>query len=145
MGFGKVKCIFNLTYVMNATIMESDIIKCDSPPLPPNEGFSETGGLSWYDVSITLNGKEITESKIKFVYYTDPTIKSITPNIGPLKGNTTSKLVGLGFAQEGVCNVTVRYGQYQQKLINYTDTELIVYSPQAEVPDAVVVSVALNG
>jgi len=41
--------------------------------------------------------------------------------------------------------VTVRYGQFQQKLLNYTDTELVVYSPPAEVPDAVVVSVSLNG
>jgi hypothetical protein len=39
----------------------------------------------------------------------------------------------------------VRYGQYQQKLVNYSDTELNVTSPPAEVPDSVVVSVALNG
>ena len=31
MGFGKAKCIFNNTWVMNATVMEMDIIKCDSP------------------------------------------------------------------------------------------------------------------
>lgn len=47
------------------------------------------------------------------MYYIDPTIKSITPNLGPLKGGTISNLLGEGFAQEGVCNVTVRYGQYQ--------------------------------
>ena len=41
--------------------------------------------------------------------------------------------------------MTVRYGQYQQKLVNYTDTELVVQSPPANVPDSVVVSVALNG
>lgn len=98
MGFGKVKCIFNLTYVMNATIMEQDVIKCDSPPLPPSQGFSETGGVPWYNISITLNGKEISESKLKFVYYIDPQIKSITPALGPLKGGTVSKLKGLGFA-----------------------------------------------
>jgi len=92
-----------------------------------------------------LNGKEITESKIKFIYYIDPSIKSITPYLGPLRGGTFSKIKGEGFAQEGVCNVTVRYGQYQQKLLNYTDTELNVTSPQAEVPGQVVVSIALNG
>lgn len=110
MGFGKVKCIFNLTYVMNATIMEQDVIKCDSPPLPPSQGYSETGGVPFYNISVTLNGKEISESKLKFIYYIDPSIKSITPGLGPLKGNTSSMIKGLGFAQEGVCNVTVRYG-----------------------------------
>lgn len=98
MGFGKVKCIFNMTYVMNATIMEENIIKCDSPPLPSSLGYSETGGVPFYNISITLNGKEITESKLKFIYYIDPSIKSITPYLGPLKGNTTSKIKGEGFA-----------------------------------------------
>jgi hypothetical protein len=60
MGFGRVKCIFNLTYVMNATIMEENIIKCDSPPLPSSLGFSDYNGVPWYNVSITINGKEIT-------------------------------------------------------------------------------------
>jgi hypothetical protein len=41
MGFGKAKCIFNLTYQMNATIMENDILKCDSPPLQAALGYSE--------------------------------------------------------------------------------------------------------
>lgn len=56
MGFGKVKCIFNNTIQMNATIMEEDIIMCDSPPLPASFGFSD--GIPWYNISITLNGKE---------------------------------------------------------------------------------------
>lgn len=41
MGFGKVKCIFNMTYIMNATIMENDIMKCDTPPLQSSLGYSE--------------------------------------------------------------------------------------------------------
>jgi hypothetical protein len=109
MGFGKVKCIFNNTIWMNATIMEGDIVKCDSPPLPPNFGFSEAGAPFYY-IGITLNGKEITNSSIKFIYYIDPVIKSISPNKGPLRGGTISRLVGKGFDQEGVCNMTVRYG-----------------------------------
>lgn len=96
MGFGKVKCIFNNTIQMNATILEHDIIKCDSPALPPNFGFSE-GTAPFYYVAITLNGKEYTEAKIKFIYYIDPQIKSITPNKGPLRGGTVSRLYGKGF------------------------------------------------
>jgi hypothetical protein len=110
MGFGKVKCIFNNSIQMNATIMDTDVILCDSPPLPPSFGFSE--GTPWYNISITLNGKEFHETKVKFTYYIDPVMKSVTPNIGPIKGGTVSKILGEGFAQEGVCNMTVRYGVY---------------------------------
>ena len=97
-------------------------------------------------MSITLNGKEISESnKTKFYYYVDPVIRSVTPNLGPMKGGTISKLSGYGFAQDEVCNVTVRYGPFQQKILNYTDTDMLIVSPPANVPDAVVVSIALNG
>lgn len=74
MGFGKVKCIFNNTYYMNATIMEHDIIKCDSPPLPTIQSFVSMMNDShpWYNVTITLNGKELAPSKAKFTYYVDP-------------------------------------------------------------------------
>lgn len=98
MGFGKVKCIFNDTIYMNATILEEDIIKCDSPPLSSTMGFSDSRA-SFYYVEVTLNGKEITatDPKIKFIYYIDPSIKNITTNKGPLSGGTTSKLNGKGF------------------------------------------------
>lgn len=71
MGFNKVKCIFNGTVYMNATIMESNIIKCDSPPLTGSQGYSDSSAPFYY-ISITLNGKEITDSRIKFIYYVDP-------------------------------------------------------------------------
>jgi hypothetical protein len=122
MGFGKVKCAFNGTIFMNATILESNIIKCDSPPLPPNFGYSESGAAPFYYISVTLNGREFANTSIKFIYYIDPVIKSVTPNKGPLRGGTFSSLVGKGFNQEGVCNMTVRYGAIQQKIINFTDT-----------------------
>jgi hypothetical protein len=61
MGFGKVKCIFNNTYVMNATILETDIIKCDSPSLFTGIGYvMANGSAPFYNVSITLNDKEVT-------------------------------------------------------------------------------------
>jgi hypothetical protein len=62
MGFGKVKCIFNNTYYMNATILESDTIVCDSPPL--SEEYSANG--TFYNVSITLNGKELAPTRTNF-------------------------------------------------------------------------------
>lgn len=51
----------------------------------------------WYYLAITLNGKEVTQTKFKFTYYYDPSIKSITPALGPLRGGTLSKLHGEGF------------------------------------------------
>lgn len=108
MGFGKVKCIFNESLTMNATILEEDIIKCDSPPL--EFGASWERGAPYYLIAITLNGKEIVNTTLKFIYYIDPVINSITPNKGPLSGGTHSVLKGKGFNQEGVCNMTARYG-----------------------------------
>jgi len=35
MGFGKVKCVFNETF-MNATIIDAQTIKCSSPKLNDN-------------------------------------------------------------------------------------------------------------
>lgn len=67
------------------------------------------------------------------------------PNLGPLSGGTVSKIEGTGFAQDGVCNVTVRYGALTQKPQSVIDTEISVISPEVDVPDAVVVSVSLNG
>jgi IPT/TIG domain len=115
MGFGKAKCIFNNTYVMNATIMDSETIKCDSPALPEGMFISNGTQAPWYNISITLNGRENAPVKGSFSYYIDPIFKSITPNLGPLLGGTVSKIEGTGFAQDGVCNVTVRYGALTQK------------------------------
>jgi hypothetical protein len=98
MGFGKVKCYFNGTYAMNATIVDSETILCDSPPLPIGEGFEMVNGSApWYNISISLNGKEFVTAKTKFVYYVDPTIKSVTPSFGPISGGTLSKIIGEGF------------------------------------------------
>jgi hypothetical protein len=109
MGFGKVKCIFNNTIQMNATIMDETLIKCDSPPL--EQGHQTEGNTApFYFVSLTLNGREFTENKYKFQYYIDPKMKIIWPNTGPMSGNTSSNITGKGFKQPGVCNITVRYG-----------------------------------
>jgi len=148
MGFGRVKCVFNNTIYMNATIMDEQTIKCDSPMLDAETAQGGDSHAPYYYVYVTLNGgKELSEQLVKFTYYWDPTLKSVQPNKGPLRGGTASFLEGKGFKQEGACNVTVRYGAVQMKPeeSKFNDTHIAVKSPNATVPDAVVVSVALNG
>ena len=110
MGYDKVKCIFNRTIYTNATIMEPDIIKCDSPPL--EQSTSSGDEAPFYFLEITINGKEISGPKAKFTYYLDPLIKVTSPNLGPMKGNTTVRFTSHGFNQTGACNVTARYGAF---------------------------------
>lgn len=62
-----------------------------------------------------------------------------------MRGGTISRVSGEGFTQDGVCNLTVRYGPLQQKVSAINDTDIDATSPEAYVPDAVVISVSLNG
>jgi hypothetical protein len=105
-GFGKAKCIFNGTYWMNATVISKTKIYCDSPRL-----VSENG-MTWYNVSVTLDGEYISKASGNFTYYEDPVIKKVDPWIGPLKGGTPVTVHGKGFNNSGICDLQVRYGQY---------------------------------
>ena len=142
-------CVFNDTIFTNATVMESDLIKCDSPPFLNNLGYSAiVTGREFYYVKITINGgREIEGPVQRFHYYKDPIIQKIEPNRGPMRGGTVCKVTGLGFDQYGVCNKTARYSVFEKKPINETKNDTIIFteSPPANVPDAVVYSVALNG
>ena len=66
MGFDKVKCVFNSTIWMNATIVNSERIECDSPTLP-HDSISD-----WYFTSVTINNRDIAKSTQKFYYYPEP-------------------------------------------------------------------------
>ena len=80
------------------------------------------------------------------MYYKDPKLTDIKPNSGPTKGGTTVRVLGSGFNQEGACNKTLRFATFEVKPMNETnDTCIWVKSPAVKIPDAVVVSVALNG
>jgi hypothetical protein len=133
---------------MNATIMDSGLIKCDSPQLMASMSASESQ-TPFYFVSITLdNGKSIIDSGKIFQYYRDPVIEAITPAKGHIRGGTLSYLIGSGFKQEAACNVTVRYGALTQNITNvtnFTDTNISIISPPSNFPARVLVSIALNG
>jgi hypothetical protein len=106
-----------------------------------------TNQMLWYNVEITIDGgREIAGPAFKFTYYKDPKLSDIKPAAGPIRGGSTVSVVGSGFNQEGACNKTVRFSVFEVKPINETtDTTIWVKSPKVQIPDAVVVAVALNG
>ena len=108
-GFDMVYCVFNGTILMNATVYEPNRIKCSSPPVLNSYGVNDKK-ITFYDVSITLNKKDLNGPLKRFHYYKEVVIKSVTPSGGPIEGNTLVKITGRGFKPVCACNVTVRFG-----------------------------------
>lgn len=145
LGLGSVHCVFNKTVHMNATVMEHDIIKCDSPPAYGWYKKSEGNEPRYYDLEITLDGILFGGPAKRFNYYKDPDITDITPNLGPVDGGTEITITGYGFSQPSICNLTVRFGNIYATPFKNTDYEIKVKSPSVNVADSVVVAVGLNG
>lgn len=128
--------------------MDEETIKCDSPSILNEQGYSKiTNTMWWYNVEITVDGgRELAGPPFRFNYYKEPRLFDISPNSGPISGGTRVNVIGSGFNQEGVCNRTLRFSVFETKpLGSVNDTHALVVSPKAEVPDAVVVGLALNG
>ena len=144
LGLGKVHWVFNRTVNMNATVMESDIIKCDSPPA---QGWyrSDTKEPRFYNVEITLDGTLFGGPPQRFNYYKEPEINSIFPIMGPIEGGTELTISGVGFGQTSVWNPTIRFGNIYAIPSKISEYEIQVKTPEVDVPDAVVVAVGLNG
>ena len=90
---------------MNGTVMENDIIKCDSPPA--HQWFQSENKHPFFMVEITLDGVLYGGPAQKFSYYKESQMMSITPNMGPKRGGTEVKIKGFGFNQASVCNMTI--------------------------------------
>lgn len=145
MGLNKAKCIFNGKKAMNVTIIDETTLLCSSPPLTRSESL-----MAWKDMrhtlEVTLNGAETTTSGVKFAYYPDPEISSVSDsNMGPVSGGTNSSITGRGFKHENVCNLKIRYGALETtpEIVNGTFVKTI--SPRVSVPDSVVLSPSGNG
>lgn len=143
-GFDMVYCIFNGTIYMNATVYEPHRIKCSSPPVLNRQGVNEKK-ISFYDVSITLNKRDISGPVKRFNYYKEVSISSVIPSGGPIDGGTIVKIIGKGFKPACACNVTVRFGTFQVRPVNFTDNVIYVRAPNVTLPDDVVVSYGING
>ena len=89
--FGQAKCIFNGTIFMNATVLNSDTMVCDSPVL------DTTNPEMWYQVQVTLDGTYVTNTTGLFKYYREPAMSGLYPNLGPVAGDTNSVIKGKGF------------------------------------------------
>jgi hypothetical protein len=146
MGFDMTKCVWNSTIFTNATVMENDIIKCDSPPAVNWFRYNDND-VRFYFVEITIDGKIISGPKQKFIYYKEAKVTAVNPNKGPIKGGTLTRISGKGFVQEGVCNMTVRFATDQEKVIitNWTNDDIWIKTPSVAIPDDTVVEVMMNG
>ena len=141
LGIGKVHWVFNNTVHMNATVIEHDIIKCDSPPVKGLGGR----GTKFYDLQITLDGTMYGGPPQRFTYYKDPELIGITPTMGPIDGGTEISIFGSGFKQPASWNMTVKFGNLYTRPIKYTDSEIKLKTPPIDDPDIAEISVALNG
>mmetsp|Transcript_47134 Transcript_47134/g.62408 ORF Transcript_47134/g.62408 Transcript_47134/m.62408 type:complete len:96 (-) Transcript_47134:1398-1685(-) len=84
-------CVFNRTVFTNATIMSDELMFCDSPALLNVQGYSLLNGddTSFYHLQVTIDGGHmIAGNPQKFNYYQQVIVKDVTPNRGPLAGNT---------------------------------------------------------
>ena len=138
-----VKCLFNGKIKTNATVINYNELKCDSPPLPTQPG-SEEKSISSYEVTILVDETESGPAQT-FYYYKSPIISGISPIMGGVEGDTTVKIMGKGFDQPGACKVTTRFATYIARPIKVEDEYILVKSPKANYTGSVVVQVSLNG
>ena len=139
-----IKCLFNGKIKTNATVMNFNEIKCDSPALPTGPG-SEEQSISSYDLTLLVSDIDECGPAQPFYYYKPPVISDISPIMGGVDGDTTVKISGSGFDQPGACNITTRFATYHSKPLLVEDNYIIVKSPQANYTGSVVVQVSLNG
>lgn len=93
LGNNKAMCVFNKTIYTNATIMDKELVYCDSPPFENSQGYtlmnSDNPQSNFYIIEVTIDGgKEMTNAGLIFGYYIQPEINSISPVNGPLEGGT---------------------------------------------------------
>ena len=139
---GKVKCIFGGIEQTDATIISDTEIRCDSPDIHL-KNYQQT----FFNFSVSLNGNDQSTAAImpQFAFYDFHTLTDMNPKFGPLEGSTQSYVYGSGFAQKGVCNVTVRFGASEVSVVSYNDTIILVNSPEVGNPGTSIVQVSLNG
>jgi hypothetical protein len=106
-------------------------------------------GYAFYDVEVSIDGgRETSESDVKFEYYTEPSVSSISPGLGPVLGGTNVTVFGKGFAAKAVYKRVVRLGHIDIEGDSVTivnDTVMTFKTPEVTVENSAPVAIALNG
>jgi len=141
-GANRAYCIFGKDRYEPITIINETLMYCDSPSVLDANG-NNINNTEKYSFEVTLNLADIINPNLTFHYYTQPSIYSIYPFSGPLKGNTSVSIKGSDFSK--YCKLTVRYGTTQVDATLSPDGEVKSKSPEVSCPGEVVVQVSLNG
>lgn len=141
-----IKCVFNKTIFMNATVLNETLLKCDSPPVLNDEGINENF-VDYYELEISLNGKDISGPPKNFYYYPESQLNMLYPIFGPLGGNTPVNVTAFGISHKNACNPAVRFSSLEiyPEVVNKEQNWMIVRSPPANYSGAVEVQLSLNG
>ena len=71
--------------------MDDSLMYCDSPPLLNVQGYSLLNGddTNFYNLQVTIDGGHmIAGTPQPFNYYQQVIVKDVSPNKGPVAGNT---------------------------------------------------------
>ena len=120
---------------------------CDSPPLLNVQGYSLLHGddTNFYNLQVTIDGGHmIAGTPQKFNYYQQVIIKDVSPNKGPLHGNTEIKVNVTGLRQPGICGLKLRLGTYEfTPEINHHG-QLVITNNKVDYPGILAVQVSYN-
>ena len=147
LGRNKALCVFNRTVFTNATIFSDDLMYCDSPAMLNKQGYSLLSGddSGYYNLQVTIDGGHmIAGNPQRFDYYQQVMVKDVTPNKGPLMGNTEVRLNVTGLRQPGICGLKVRLGTYEYSPEVNSHGQLVITNDKVDYPGVLAVQVSYN-
>lgn len=118
-GSPTLTCSFGGVY-RNATFLSDVAIKCVAPRHVPGEVLLE----------VSNDGKTFSTSGMTFRFHSDPTILSIDPPHGPMKGSTLVTITGTQFRNSS--NVTCRFGDTTVPGIYLSSNQMECWTPPME-------------
>ena len=126
-------CSFgNITYT-NATVISSTEMQCDTPP---------SYDFRYHEVEVTLNGRDLSDNKVKFYYYHPPYVYQIKPKIGPIAGKTNVTVIGSNFENTGY--VKCKFGKNIVNGYYINQNEIKCISPTVLKPEKIPLSIAIR-
>lgn len=98
-------------------------------------------------VEISNNLVDWTSNGVEFTYRPRTVVKSVTPKIGPVSGNTIVRVaaVGIPINNDDDGTLSCRFGAIQVRATRASDDEILCASPATNGPGSVTLEVAENG